>query len=823
MHMKTLKFGGSSVATPDRIAAVGRIVLDAARREDVIVVVSAFGGVTNALLECARVAEKGGTAYTRLYDKLAERHRSTVDHLLKGPGRKRTRQGVDEHLAELAEILHGISLLRHAPPRALDLAASFGERLSALIVAAYLERFRPARYVDARALIVTDDEFTKANVQFGPTNRAVRAHLTRLARGPRARRPIPVVTGFVASTEDGQTTTIGRNGSDYTAAIVGAAMDASVIEIWTDVDGVLSADPRLVASAFVLPEMTYEEAMELSYFGANVIHPAAIAPAVAKGIPIHIKNTLHPSAPGTVIAKTSGDRTQVAKGITSISDISLLTLRGLSMVGVPGTAERLFRALATRKVNVILISQASSEHTICFAVSRVDEADATRAVRDEFRLELQHGLTTLDSKRDQTIVAIVGEGMKGTPGVSGRVFGTVGRHNINISAIAQGASERNISFVVDSAQHVRALSVIHQSFFEPRTPLALVVVGVGNIGGALLQQLHQQRRYLYDRGFDVSVVAVANSRKFAVASDGLNLGRWRETLEQSSHRMSPTALLRALEPMQLTNAALVDCTADVAIVDSYQAFVEAGLHIITPNKHANVLPWERYASLMELLRTRQRHFLCEANVGAGLPVLSTLKDLVASGDVVVKVEGILSGTLSYLFNQFDGSRPFSDLVRDAHVLGFTEPDPREDLSGQDVARKLLILARQMGLEMNIGDISVESLVPKGLAGGSFSDRFFTSLAAHDRRAAAQVARARERRRVLRYVGTLQDGRGRAALQEFPSDHPFAATKGSDNVIAFTTNRYARTPLVVQGPGAGADVTAMGIFSDMLKLLHYLPR
>lgn len=821
--MRTLKFGGSSVATPERIATVGRIVLDAAKQDDVIVVVSAFGGITNALLEVAHVAERGDASYRRFSDKIAHRHRSAVDALLPVSRRARTRAAVDVLLSELADVLHGISLLRHAPPRGLDLTASFGERLSALIVGAYLERFHPAAVVDARQMVVTDDDFTRANVQFGPTNRAIRAHMKRLQAGARARRPIPVVTGFIGATEDGQTTTIGRNGSDYTAAIVGAAVGASIVEIWTDVDGVLSADPRAVATAFVLPEMSYEEAMELSYFGANVIHPAAIAPAVAKGIPIHIKNTLNPAAPGTVISRKTGAHAGIAKGITSIDDITLLTLRGLSMVGVPGIAERLFRALATRRINVILISQASSEHTICFAVSSRDVADATKAVRDEFSLELEHGLTTLDARPGQTIVAVVGEGMKGTPGVSGRVFDALGRHHINVSAIAQGASERNISFVIDSTQQLRALNVIHQSFFEPRTRLALVVVGVGNIGGALLQQLHQQRRYLFDRGFDVRVVAVANSKRFVVAPDGLNLGRWRETLETSAERMSPKALLGALAPLPLTNAALVDCTADVAVVDAYSEFVEAGLHIITPNKHANVLPWARYAKLMALVGARHRHFLCEANVGAGLPVLSTLKDLVASGDVVVKVEGILSGTLSYLFNHFDGSRPFSELVREAHALGYTEPDPREDLSGQDVARKLLILARQMGLAMNIGDVQVESLVPRGLAGGRFSDRFFTAFSAHDAHTTERLTRARKRGQILRYVGTLQEGRGRAALQEFPADHPFAATKGSDNVIAFTTKRYARTPLVVQGPGAGADVTAMGIFSDMLKLLHYLPR
>jgi aspartokinase/homoserine dehydrogenase 1 len=720
-------------------------------------------------------------------------------------------------------VLRGISLLRHAPARTLDLAASFGERLSALIVSAYLSRFHPAPFADARQFIVTDDQFTRANVDFARTNRKTRAFLKPLLGGRPAKRGIPVVTGFIGATEDGQTTTIGRNGSDYTAAIVGAAMSSSAVEIWTDVDGVLSADPRAVSSAFVLPHVTYEEAMELSYFGANVIHSAAIAPAVAKRIPIHIKNTLNPAAPGTVISRKADDNGSVAKGITSIGDITLLTLRGLSMVGVPGTAERLFRTLATRRVNVILISQASSEHTICFAVSRADVSEATRAVRDEFRFELQHGFTTLEARDDQTIVAVVGEGMKGTPGVSGRVFNALGRHSINISAIAQGASERNISLVVDAAQQNLALNVIHESFFGPRTRLALVVVGVGNIGGALLQQLHQQRRYLLDRGFDVRVVVVANSRRFAVAADGLNLGKWRAALDESPHRMSPEALLRALGPLALTNAALVDCTADPAVVDAYRGFVEAGLHIITPNKHANVLPWARYASLIEQLRRRQRHFLCEANVGAGLPVLSTLKDLVASGDVVVRVEGILSGTLSYLFNQFDGSRPFSELVKEAHGLGFTEPDPREDLSGQDVARKLLILARQMGRQMNIDDVAVESLVPKTLAGGRFSGSFYDAFAEHDAAIARRLARARDRRRVLRYVGTLHDGRARAGLQEFPEDHPFAATKGSDNVIAFTTQRYARTPLVVQGPGAGADVTAMGIFSDVLKLLHYLPR
>ncbi|HMB80551.1 MAG TPA: aspartate kinase, partial [Vicinamibacterales bacterium] len=546
------------------------------------------------------------------------------------------------------------------------MTASFGERLSAFIVAAYLDRTHAAAFVDARDFLVTDDQFTHATVLFPATNRRTRAYFSRLFR--RSKQIVPIVTGFIGATIDGQTTTIGRNGSDYSAAIVGAAVGASVIEIWTDVDGVLSADPRVVPSAFVLPQMTYEEAMELSYFGAKVLHSATIAPAVAKRIPILIKNTFNPGAPGTLISRKAVDDGKLAKGITSVGDLALLTLRGPGMVGVPGVAGRVFGTLASKGVNVVLISQASSEHTICFSVRSADTARAVEAIRLEFQFEFHAQSLQVDVRSDQAILAVVGEGMKGRPGVAGKVFDSLGRQNINISAIAQGASERNISCVIDASQQVRALNAIHQGFFETKKRLALAMIGVGNVGGAVLRQLEQQRSYLLSKGFDVTVVGLANSKRFLADPRGINLTRWKEDLGAASNHMEAKAFARRIGEMEITNVALVDCTSGPAIVDAYPAFIEANLHIITPNKMANALPWRRYATLMEMLDRRKRHFLFEANVGAGLPVVSTLRDLIASGDEIVRIEGILSGTLSYLFNTFDGSVPFSALVRDAHKM-----------------------------------------------------------------------------------------------------------------------------------------------------------
>jgi aspartokinase/homoserine dehydrogenase 1 len=818
---RVLKFGGSSVATPERIRGVARIVNDSLNGRPVVVVVSAFQGVTDDLLNCARLAERQDQALEDAYKTLAARHRSAMASLCPDSPGNRAAGIIDEQLTELYDALLGIRLLGHCTPAALDLVASFGERLSAAIVAAYLDRFRSgARFVDARQFVTTDEQFTRAKVISERTARATRQYFTSFWR--ECGRQIPVVTGFIASTIDGRTTTIGRNGSDYTAALIGAAIGAAAIEIWTDVDGVLSADPKAVSSAFVLPRITYEQAIEMSCFGAKVLHPATIAPAADKSIPILIKNTFRPEAPGTTISRKATNGHHLATGVSSLGDVTLLTLRGTNGVGVAGTARRLFQALASGGVNALMASQALGERT-SFVVNRAEACAAAQIVRQEFSLEFQQGLATLDQKPNQAIITLIGKKAKGRRYVASKLFAALDRHDIEISAIAHSASERSISCVVDAAQQTRSLKVIHQSVFETRKTLALAVVGVGNVGSAFLRQLSERRPYLLGQGFDVKVIALADSKRFVMKPDGIELEGWRQELDASRRRMDPAKLAYELAHYGLTNGALIDCTADAGVVDAYPEFIDANLHIIAANKRANVLPWGRYAALTELLARRQKHFLYEANVGAGLPVISTLRNLIASGDVVTKVEGIFSGTLSYLFNAFEGDVPFSSLVRDAHSKGLTEPDPRDDLSGQDVARKLVILARQTGSKMEIQDVRVDSLVPSCLAGGSFSPRFFWMLAEHDVEIGKRLAHARSRGAVLRYVGTLGDGVARAELREVARDHPLGGTRGRDNVIAFTTERYAETPLIVQGPGAGGDVTAMGVFSDMLKLLNCLPR
>jgi aspartokinase/homoserine dehydrogenase 1 len=812
--LRIFKFGGSSLATPDCIRAVAQVVLARIDGRPAVMVVSAFQGVTDQLLECSRLAARGDPACEHAYGGIAARHRSAVECLLSGDHARGVRARVDQQLGELRDALQDIRILGQSPP-ALDLVASFGERLSAHIVASYLNQFIDVECVDARRFVTTDDDFTRAKVMLPKTDRAARSYFDSFWRQSRSR--LPVVTGFIGRTEDGRTTTIGRNGSDYTAAIIGGALRASRIEIWTDVDGVLSADPKMVASAFALPHLTYDAAAEMVHLGANVLHADTIRPAVAKSIPILIKNTFNPGAPGTLISRKAAGWDRPAKGIASIGDVTLLTFRARAPIDPLGAAERLFRALVSTRVNVILSAQTSQECGISLAVKNSDAPAATRAIRDEFRTELRLRAAVLFRKSDQAIVGLVGAGSKQPSGMLGAVFSALDRHDIAIRAVARGPSARTIACVVDAALRRRALNIVHEGLFDRRRPLALAVVGVGNVGGALLRQLRERQTSLFGQGIEIKVVALADSKRFLVRRDGIDLRRWREELDASGDEMDPQSLAHAVVGLELARAALVDCTAAPAIVDAYPAFIKANLDIVTPNKRANTLPWRRYVALHKLLAGHRKSLLCGANVGAGLPVIATLRDLMAGGDIIAKVEGIFSGTLGYLFNTFDGASPFSTLVRNAHAMGYTEPDPRHDLSGEDVARKLLILARHIGLKMELEDVEAQSLVPGSLSDTAFSPLFFDAYAAHDAEMQERIRCARSRGAVVRYVGRLEGGHARAELRELPRDHPFAATTGTDNIVAFTTSRYSQTPLILQGPGAGADVTAGSVLSDVVRL------
>jgi len=809
--IKILKFGGSSLANKETIQAVAKIILTAKQNAEVIVVVSAFQHVTNDLLECAALAARNDMTVFSAYQRIKERHLKTAQAL-------GCTVNLDHHFEQLHEMLQAVTTLRDCSLRSFDAIASYGELLSATIVADYLNHHYPAQFIDARQIIVTDDSHTEAKVLFNETNSAIQTFFTPFLK---EKSPIPVVTGFIGATLQGQTTTIGRNGSDYSAAIIGAALPANIIEIWTDVDGIFSADPRIVTKAIVISHLSYEEAMELSHFGAKVLHPASVAPAIHNNIPILIKNTFNPETSGTLISKQTYPSKNLIKGISAIHDVILFTLRGLQMMGGSSIIERIFRSLTKNNINIILISQASSEHTLCFAVAQKEAKLAEHALNKEFHYEMDNQLIKLEKTLQQTIISVVGENMIGTPGIAGKFCYALGENKISINAIAQGASERNISLSINSTDATLALHAVHQFFFETHKKLALCIIGVGNVGDALITLLKQQSKILFDKGYDVSIIAMANSKKLLFDLKGIDLDHWQTALSQATLPFSIEIVLQHLKSATLTHVALIDCTASSDIVAHYSNFINNNFHIITPNKKANVLPWTQYQNLMTLIKERQRHFLFEANVGAGLPIISTLEDLLLGGDTIRRIEGIFSGTLSYLFNHYDGTKPFSHVIKEAHQNGLTEPDPREDLSGNDVARKLLILARQLGQHREFQDIAIENLVPIELREGSV-EHFYLGLKKLDELIDQQWKKASQNNSVLRYVGTLNEEGASASLKIIPKDHPLAFSKGSDNIIAFTTERYSQSPLVIQGPGAGGTVTAMGIFSDMIKLLHYLP-
>lgn len=814
--LRVLKFGGSSVSAPDRIRQVAGIVTRQAARGPVVVVVSALGGVTNDLVSAAAEAAAGRSGWRQGLEGIVRRHRQAFDDLRGGDPEAPLAEELHRLLeVDLQDLLHGISLVREASPRTMDALLAHGELLSARLVALALRREgTAAEAVDARELLVSDDTFGNARVLPDASRPRIRNRFFRLGEPG---EPIPVVTGFVAATAAGETSTLGRGGSDYTAAVLGAALQAAAIEIWTDVDGVMTADPRVVPNAFPLTELSYAELMELSHFGAKVVYPPTVHPARDAGIPLMIRNTFNPEAPGTSIRHDVAPAKGVPiRGIASIHRVALLRVEGDGMLGVPGTAHRLFGALGRRGVNIILISQASSERSICLAVDPADVEAARRVVGEEFALEYRIGLLDeLVVEEDCSILAVVGEGMRTLPGIAGRVFRILGGHGINIRAIAQGSSELNLSMVVAGRDEPEALRAVHDAFFFPGVrPARLYVAGVGRVGEALLGQLAQrQERLREERGFHLTLAGVIRRRKGVIRSGGLDPSGWREEVEGGEADLE--ALVEAAIHAFPRPAVFVDLTADDAPVAHYARLLREGVSVVTANKRGVSGSGELYRTLREA-SARGGGLYTETTVGAGLPVLRTLADLVATGDRVERIEGVLSGTLSYLASRAMDEGPFSTLVREAHGVGFTEPDPRDDLSGMDVARKLVILARTVGMEIEPEAVEVEPMLPVDAWADLELEEFWRVLPEADAAMAARIREVKERGHRLVYLAEISGEGARVGLREVDPSHPCYTLPAGDNLFAIHSRHYRTTPLVIQGPGAGPDVTAAGVFADILR-------
>ncbi|MDR3625595.1 MAG: bifunctional aspartate kinase/homoserine dehydrogenase I [Ignavibacteriaceae bacterium] len=817
--MKVLKFGGSSVADTERIKNVIEIIKKSINENNrVAVVFSAFHKVTDNLLRMSQLAASCNTEYLELYKKLEDRHISIAQEILAVKTQSKVLAHLKFMLNELEDVLHGVFLVKELSPRTQDFILSFGERLSSFIIAnAIKDRNIDCEFLDSRPLVKTDESFGSAKVDFDTTFKNIKKYFNE-------HKKFQVVTGFIGSTINNETSTLGRGGSDYTAAIFGAALNVKEIEIWTDVDGVLTADPKKVKKAFPLKSLTYEEAMELSHFGAKVIHPPTMHPAMEKKIPIRIKNTFNPDFEGTLINGKSNSHNFSIKGISSIDDIALIRVQGGGMVGVAGIAQRIFSALAGKKINIILISQASSEHSLCFAVLPKFAPAAKKAIQQELYYEIKEKLIHEPIvETNFSIIAVVGENMRRTPGISGKIFQALGKNGVNIVAIAQGSSELNISTVISRDNEAKALNALHDAFFLSIVKTVnLFVVGTGLVGGTLLEQINNQTDFLSrEYLLNIKLIGLANSRKMLIDPNSIGPEIWKDRLNQEGIKTNLDILIAEMKKLNLPNSVFVDCTASEKVSGQYKEILDASISVVTPNKRANAGSFKYYQELKHSALKHNVKFLYETNVGAGLPIINTLNDLVSSGDKVHKIEGVMSGTLSYIFSAFKEGKSFSQVVKEAKDKGYTEPDPREDLNGMDVARKLLILARETGLSLELKDIKVENLVPEPARKTKSVDEFFTKLAGFDKKFEEKRKRAADKGNVLRYVASLENGKAEISLQMVNSKHPFYSLSGSDNMFALYTTHYQEHPIVIKGPGAGADVTAAGVFADIIRISNYL--
>ncbi|MCL2127829.1 MAG: bifunctional aspartate kinase/homoserine dehydrogenase I [Treponema sp.] len=833
--MKILKFGGTSVGSPKGICQIIGILKEngGPAGKIPVVVVSAFSGVTDALIDMARKAAGGDTSYQKQLDDISARHGKTAAYFLKGGDRKAAAAEINGLIAELSRILEGIGLLGELSPRTLDLVMSFGERLSAGLVARILTGGGiEALPLDTRALIKTNNQFGAAQYLHKETYANIRSFFD----GNGEKKCLYAATGFIASNAEGQTVTLGRGGSDLTAAIFGNALGAGEVEIWTDVDGIHTADPRLVKNAFRIEEMLYAEAMEISHFGAKVIFPLTIKPALEQGIPISIRNTFNPECEGTrIVNRTSGGKFPI-RGISSINHIALIRIQGPGMMGVAGFSARVFGSLANCGISVILITQSSSEYSICFAVMPQEAGRAVLALEEEFAREIRSGFIDKPvTEKELSIIAVVGANMKSSSGISGRFFHALGRNGVNVVAIAQGSSEINISAVIPRQDEAKALNAVHEAFFQATVrSVNLFLTGTGLIGGTLLEQMAEHRKLLADKdGIRINLVGVANVDSMVFSRDGLDPRKTKALLngekkpgkdDKNFPPIEPVNLKEFVDRMvsfNLPNACFCDCTASDETAAMYAKILEASIAVVTPNKRANSGSLEYYRQLTGYSRQRRIPYLYETTVCAGLPVISTLRDLYLSGDRVLRIEAVLSGTLSFIFNNFDGGKSFSALVRDAKAKGYTEPDPRDDLNAMDAARKALILARECGLSLEFANVAIEPILPPACFKAKTVDAFFAELENSDAVFEKRRAEAAAKGMALRYVAVIEDGSAKLSLRPEAANSPFRSLVDSDNMVVITTARYSKLPMVIKGPGAGAQVTAGGVFADIVRIARTL--
>ena len=810
--MQVLKFGGTSVANADNINKVVEIVREKCKKEKTVVVVSALGGITDLLLSSAIQASEGNEEYKEMLAMIEQRHMDAVKQLIPVTNQSQLLSLVKKCCNELEDICNGVFLLREITNRTKDRVASYGEWLSSRIISAKFESDGVNNlWKDAKELIVTNSVYTSAEVDFLQTDQRINEYFKANDA------ELYILPGFIAADKNGITTTLGRGGSDFTAAVLASALNVKRLEIWTDVSGMMTADPRLTSNARIIPCISYQEAMELSHFGAKVIYPPTIQPVMGKNIPVWIKNTFAPEDEGTLIESTTRQNGNIVRGISSINNMSLISLEGSGMVGIPGFSKRLFEALSNEKINVILITQSSSEHSICVGIESASVEKAKQAVDKAFTDEIAlQKVEPLKVETDLSIVALVGENMKSHPGISGRMFSAMGRNGVNIRAIAQGSSEKNISSVISTKDVKKAINVLHEEFFETTYKLInLFVIGTGNVGKKLLGQLQQQLEFLQQQlKLQVNLAGISNSRKMLFKENGISVENWEADLN-NGETANLQQYIDGIIEKNLRNSIFVDITANDSVAGIYDQLLKKSISVVACNKVAASSPFDNYKKLKDLAREFNCHFLFETNVGAGLPVIGTLNDLMKSGDRVHRIEAVLSGTLNFVFNNYDGTKNFSSVVKQAQDEGYTEPDPRLDLSGTDVMRKIMILAREAGEKIEMEEIKNNSFMPESCMQGSV-ENFYAEMVKEEKHFKKLFDKANEEGTKLKFVASYKDGKASVGLQHIDPKHDLYHLYGKDNVVLFFTDRYKEQPLVVKGAGAGADVTASGVFADILR-------